>query len=113
LSFDLIESAIGYSVGRPTSSERLRGLEMDNLACARAREHCLSCAWMRQRPGWLMRLAPRRPSAVRLLQQSSPELADASQCPKIIAPIAKMAALIEIRMAAFLSEIVGEGFITR
>jgi hypothetical protein len=36
-----------------------------------------------------------------------------SQCPKIIAPIVKMAAPIQIRTAALFSELVGVGFMTK
>jgi hypothetical protein len=37
-------------------------------------------------------------------------ISDASQCPKIIAPIVKTAVLIQISTAALFSEMVGVGF---
>jgi hypothetical protein len=39
--------------------------------------------------------------------------AASSQCPKIIAPIVNMAAPMQIRTAAFLSEMIGVGFMTK
>jgi hypothetical protein len=47
------------------------------------------------------------------LQESMVWISEASQWPKIITPIVKMVAPIQIKMAAFFSEMVGVGFIVK
>jgi hypothetical protein len=51
--------------------------------------------------------------AAHLLQESMVWISEASQWPKIITPIVKMVAPIQIKMAAFFSEMVGFVFMTR
>jgi hypothetical protein len=55
----------------------------------------------------------RVPSAAHRLQGTMVSISDASQYPKIIAPIVKTAVLIQISTAAFFSEVIGVGFMNK
>jgi hypothetical protein len=59
------------------------------------------------------RTEPRTTSDVHHLAASIGELLAASQRPKIIAPIVKMAAPTQMTMAAFFSEMLGVGFMVK
>jgi hypothetical protein len=97
----------------PIFAARCVGAKMDSPACApvgglhprgASRRHRLEPTMHPGLPGSL---------AADLPQASTAWISDASQCPKIIAPIVKMAVPIQIRMAALFSEMIGVGFMIK
>jgi hypothetical protein len=85
--------------GQPSARARVRTLAFVRLNAAVARRAELP--------------EPRKPSGVHRLAASMADLLAASQRPKIIAPIVKMAAPIQMTMAAFFSEMLGVGFMNQ
>jgi hypothetical protein len=86
---------------------------MDIQAFERVRGLADGCASTRRRPARRMHPGLRVPSTVHHLQESRVSRAASSQCPKIMAPIVNMAAPIQIRTAAFFSEMIGVDFMTK
>jgi hypothetical protein len=110
-SFNL---AIHCSAYLPILGERCAAAEMGNLIYWRVGGPSPSCAGMRQQHGRAMRPARRTSSDVHRPQPSRVEPKDASQSPKIMAPIVKTKTIVPIQMtmAAFFSELTGVGFMT-
>jgi hypothetical protein len=87
---------------------------MGSRASWHVRVRRLLCAVTQPRHEQSTRVAPRAPSDVFRPQRSTAELIDESQRPKIIAPVVKTKTIvpIQMKMAAFFSELIGVGVMT-
>jgi hypothetical protein len=101
--------AIHCSAYWPIFAVRCGGEEMGGRVFWRAGRPSLLCAVMQQQRARQTRPSP---STFRLLGASMVAPTVAPQCPKIIAPIVKRAAPIQMTTAAFFSDMIGVGFMT-